>query len=189
MTDYILCFAAVCGSGWRWRRQLFAWEDELWGECCSVLANILLQVDTSDEWEWLPDPDKAYSVQGAYQVLTSSTAIERNIHGDLIWNKVVPTKVSTFVWRLLSDRLPTKYHLFVCGCLHSDSILCSAGCNVIEDVIHLFLNCPLSGAVWYDIISWVGIPCVLPDNAIALASQFGGTHDIRKSCRNCLQAI
>ncbi|PNX57189.1 hypothetical protein L195_g058569, partial [Trifolium pratense] len=47
-------------------------------------------------------------------------------------------------------------------------------CDVVEEVHHLFLNCPFSGVVWYDIISWLGILCVLPDNAIALASSFVG---------------
>ncbi|MCI30790.1 hypothetical protein A2U01_0052001, partial [Trifolium medium] len=36
------------------------------GECCAVLANVLLQVDTPDEWEWLSDPDAGYSVSGTY---------------------------------------------------------------------------------------------------------------------------
>ncbi|MCH93999.1 YIPF1-like protein, partial [Trifolium medium] len=37
------------GNEWLWRRRLFAWEKQLWGECCTVVANIMLQVDTSDE--------------------------------------------------------------------------------------------------------------------------------------------
>jgi hypothetical protein len=39
------------GNGWRWYRQLFAWEEELWGECYPALANVLLQVDIPDECE------------------------------------------------------------------------------------------------------------------------------------------
>ncbi|MCH94454.1 hypothetical protein A2U01_0015414 [Trifolium medium] len=74
------------GNGWRWHMQLFAWGEELWGKCCSVLANVLLQVDIPDEWEWLPNLEEGYS-DGAYFVLTSSTETERNIHCDLIWNK------------------------------------------------------------------------------------------------------
>jgi hypothetical protein len=55
-----------------------------------------------------------------------------------------------------------------------DSILCSAGCTAVEDVHHLFLKCPIFGAVWNDIISWLWVSCVLPDKTIALASQFCG---------------
>jgi hypothetical protein len=82
-----------------------------------------------------------------------------------------------------------KYILFVRRCLRKDSNLCSAGCNDVEFVHYLFLNCPLSGAIWYDIISWFGIPCVLRDNVNALASQFCAAHDLCKSFKNCLQVI
>jgi hypothetical protein len=177
------------GNGWRWRRRLFALEEELWGECCGVLANVLLQVDPPDEWEWLPDINAGYSVSGAYQILTHQNSTGSYSHCELVWYKLVPLKVSTFVWRFLYNRLPTKFNLYDRGFLHNDSILCSAGCIAVEDVHHLFLKCPIFGAVWNGIISWLGVSCVLPDNAIALASQFCGAHSFGKSIRSCFQAI
>ncbi|GAU50741.1 hypothetical protein TSUD_99110 [Trifolium subterraneum] len=39
------------------------------------------------------------------------------------------------------------------------------------------------------IISWLGIACVLPDNALSLASQFCGAHGFNKNIKTCLQAI
>jgi hypothetical protein len=78
---------------------------------------------------------------------------------------------------------------FVYGCLHNDSILCSTRCNVVEDVHHLFLNCPLSSVAWYSIISWLWILYVLLNNVIALPSQFCGEHDLRKPFRNCFQVV
>jgi hypothetical protein len=100
------------GNGWRWRRRLFAWEEELWGECCGVLANVLLQVHTLDDWEWLPDPDAGYSVSGAYHILTRLNSTESYSHCELVWNNLVPLKVSAFAWRFMYNRLPTKYNLF-----------------------------------------------------------------------------
>ncbi|PNX82554.1 cysteine-rich receptor-like protein kinase [Trifolium pratense] len=32
-----------------WRRCLFAWKEELWGKCCVVLTNDVMQVDNLDE--------------------------------------------------------------------------------------------------------------------------------------------
>ncbi|GAU48120.1 hypothetical protein TSUD_141420 [Trifolium subterraneum] len=58
------------GNGWVWRRRLFAWEEELWGECCFALANIVLRDSLSDSWVWLPDPNAGYSVGGAYHLLS-----------------------------------------------------------------------------------------------------------------------
>ncbi|MCI75808.1 hypothetical protein A2U01_0097077, partial [Trifolium medium] len=31
----------------------------------------LPQVQSSDRWQWQPDPEQGYSVHGAYQLLTS----------------------------------------------------------------------------------------------------------------------
>jgi hypothetical protein len=58
------------GSGWRWRRHLFAWEEEVWGQCYSTLGNVILQESQLDLWVWLLDLDTSYSVGGAYHFLT-----------------------------------------------------------------------------------------------------------------------
>jgi hypothetical protein len=103
----------VVGSGgWRWRRQLFVWEEEL-----VVLENLFLQVDVVDKWMWLPDPTNGYSVRGAYHLLTHLVPVIIIVHKDIIWNKVVLLKVSLFSWRLLNDRLHSKDNLVGRGCL------------------------------------------------------------------------
>jgi len=30
------------GEGWKWRHKLFAWEEKMWRECCTILSNIVL---------------------------------------------------------------------------------------------------------------------------------------------------
>ncbi|MCI88503.1 receptor-like kinase, partial [Trifolium medium] len=44
---------------------LWAWEEEMLGECQALLHNFLLQASSSDLWQWQPDPIRGYSVQGA----------------------------------------------------------------------------------------------------------------------------
>ncbi|GAU31362.1 hypothetical protein TSUD_19070 [Trifolium subterraneum] len=66
-----------------------------------------------------PDPIAGYSVSGAYQVLT----------------------------RMTSTKLPTKYNIFECECLHNDSILSSVDYAAVEDAHHLFLHCPVFGVL------------------------------------------
>ncbi|MCI36476.1 hypothetical protein A2U01_0057699, partial [Trifolium medium] len=51
------------GEAWVWRRQLRVWEEEMLGECQSLLPNLSLQAQSSDGWQWQPDPDKGYSVR------------------------------------------------------------------------------------------------------------------------------
>jgi len=36
------------GEAWKWRRRLFAWEEEKVQECCDILTNIVLQPNHSD---------------------------------------------------------------------------------------------------------------------------------------------
>ncbi|MCI95283.1 heat-shock protein, partial [Trifolium medium] len=51
---------------------------------------------SSDSWQWRPDPDTGYSVRGAYQFLTSQDPVTLSVAEDLIWHKQVPLKVSIF---------------------------------------------------------------------------------------------
>ncbi|GAU39864.1 hypothetical protein TSUD_69120 [Trifolium subterraneum] len=59
------------GEAWEWRRQLWAWEEEMLGECQNLLHDFFLQAQYPDSWHWRPDPTRGFSVRGAYQLLTS----------------------------------------------------------------------------------------------------------------------
>ncbi|PNX67408.1 hypothetical protein L195_g063503, partial [Trifolium pratense] len=63
------------GAAWVWRRQLRAWEEEMLGECQSLLANISLQAQASDRWQWQPDLDTGFTVRGAYHLLTTLDSV------------------------------------------------------------------------------------------------------------------
>ncbi|XP_045798930.1 uncharacterized protein LOC123893051 [Trifolium pratense] len=81
--------------GWvrEWRRQLRAWEEEMLGECQSLLLNIFLQAHSTDRWQWRPDPATGYSVRGAYQLLTSHVSVTMDDADNLIWHPQVPLKL------------------------------------------------------------------------------------------------
>ncbi|MCH96906.1 helicase-like protein [Trifolium medium] len=99
------------GGAWVWRRQLWAWEEEMLGECQALLHNLFLQTQSSDMWHWKLDSVQGYSVRGAYQLLTSQQHVTLDVAEELIWHKQVPLKVSILAWRLLCDKLPTKANL------------------------------------------------------------------------------
>ncbi|MCI10972.1 hypothetical protein A2U01_0032070, partial [Trifolium medium] len=61
--------------GGRWGGVGVAAAVEGVGECQTLLLNLSLQDQTSDRWQWQPDPDKGYIVRGAYQLLTSQDAV------------------------------------------------------------------------------------------------------------------
>jgi hypothetical protein len=64
----------VDGEGWVWRRQLRGWEEEEARECQSLLFTLSLHAQSPDRWQWQPDPDRGYTVCGAYQLLTSQVS-------------------------------------------------------------------------------------------------------------------
>ncbi|PNX90389.1 hypothetical protein L195_g046513, partial [Trifolium pratense] len=79
------------GEAWVWRRQIGAWEEEMSGECQSLLLTLSLQDHVSDRWQWQSDLDDVYTVRGAYQLLTT--------------HDVVTLDVATFgaLWSLVSS--------------------------------------------------------------------------------------
>ncbi|GAU49602.1 hypothetical protein TSUD_407670 [Trifolium subterraneum] len=89
------------GEGWKWRRRLYAWEEELVGQCVGVLSNIVLQDG-------------------------------------------------------VSDRLPTKDNLLKRGVLEDNQTLCSANCDKLEDINHLFFQCNVYGKLWQLVSKWLG---------------------------------
>ncbi|GAU10877.1 hypothetical protein TSUD_425420, partial [Trifolium subterraneum] len=109
----------VGGEAWVWRQPLRAWEEEMLGECQTLLLTVSLQDQFSDRWQWRPDLDRGYTVRGAYQLLTDQDVAPLDVAAGLIWHSQVPLKVSILAWRLLRDRLPTKANLISRGCLSS----------------------------------------------------------------------
>ncbi|MCH81942.1 cytochrome P450 [Trifolium medium] len=177
------------GEGWQLRRRLFVWEEGLLVECCLLLANVVLQVQELDKWRWLLDPDGAYSVSSTYYWLTHQVPVDPSSHKDVVWNKLVPLKVSLFMWRLLNNRLPTKDNLIRREILDGDSALCSGACGKEETLSHLFFDCDFFGAIWYAVASWLGFSFVPPREANAHVMHFGGSLPMGHGVRNVLYLV
>ncbi|CAJ2678808.1 unnamed protein product [Trifolium pratense] len=177
------------GEAWEWRRQLRAWEEEMLGECQSLLLDISLQDQTIDRWQWSPDPDIGYTVGGAYQLLTSHASVTLDDAENLVWHSQVPLKVSIFAWRLLRDRLPTRVNLVTRGVLSSTAGTCVFGCGAAELAHHLFLSCSFAGSLWDLVRAWIGISLVdftnLRDHFVQFTASAGGS----RARRSFLQLI
>ncbi|PNX70272.1 70 kDa peptidyl-prolyl isomerase, partial [Trifolium pratense] len=177
------------GAAWVWRRRLWAWEEELLGECQTLLFTLSLQDHVSDRWQWQSDLDDVYTVRGAYQLLTSQDAVTLDAASDLIWHRQVPLKVSICAWRLLRDRLPTKANLVTRGILSEADHLCVSGCGEIETVQHLFLSCSTFGALWPLVSSWIGSPLVIAQTPSDHFVQFSASAGGPRARRSFLQLI
>jgi hypothetical protein len=154
---------------WQWRHRLWVWEEDLVEECRDLLLTISLQESESDRWLWLPDQIGGYTVRGVYDMLTSQEQPHVHQNMELIWHKQVPLKVSILAWRLLRDRLPTKSNLADRGILPMEARFCVTGCGHVENVTHMFLSCPIFGALWPMVRAWLGVERV---DSLAISDHF-----------------
>jgi len=145
------------GGAWECRRMLWNWEEEMIGECRLLLVNVVLQDNIPDQWKWTLDTSGIYSVQSAYDMLTSDDNNLVNEVSDMIWHIHVPLKVSLLAWRLLRNRLPTKVNLMARGMLAQNANLRVAGCGEAETIHHLFVSCAIFSALWHQVRAWIGV--------------------------------
>jgi hypothetical protein len=106
---------------------------------------------------WLPDPSSGYSITSAYHLLTLLIPVMMEAHKDIIWNKVVPLKISLFPLILLNNRLPSTDNL-ICRTMHLEvSTLCLEG----FEIEHLIVGCDMSSSLKIKILNRLSIFCPL----------------------------
>lgn len=103
-------------------------------ECCSLLANIVLQASIE-------------ALTGSMSILLSrkSFGIKRCLYKCI------------FAWKLLNKRTPTKDNLHRRGVLHLGSLLCVEDSGKRETINLMFLECDLFWGVWLSILLWLEI--------------------------------
>jgi hypothetical protein len=172
---------------WRfhWRRRFFVWEETMLGELKELLNGVLISEEV-DSWSWQPESDKVFTVKSAYDVvakLSVSTTENVQWHAKVfqsLWKSPTPSKVCSFVWQLLHDRIPTKQnliirHVIVAG---NDSLCPMCGLET-ETAEHLFLYCSFATKVWVEIFLWFNTPFSLPHNRFSIFSCFSCVGDQR----------
>lgn len=157
----------------------------MWRECSTLFSNIVLQDSVVDQWKWLSSPDKGYSVCDVYHHLTAIDHIECNTLQEVIWNKIVPLKVSIFVWRMFRNRLSTKDNLERRGVIQLNSNTCIIGCGQHETLDHLFVKYQFFGRLWSLFRHWMRITFVdtvnLSDHVLHFSSLCGFSKGSRSS--------
>jgi len=158
-------------------------------ECRTLLFDVSLRANVSDQWLWLPDPSGGYSVRGAYHLLMTKDIPLADSEVELIWHNQVPLKVSVFAWRLLRDKLSTKTNLVNIGVIFSNASFCVSGCCFVETTHHLFLFCSTFASLWPLVRHWIGFigveSNILSDHFLHFVHSTGGG----KARRSFLQLI
>jgi len=123
-----------------------------------LLYNIILQTNVSDNWKWLLDPIKGYSVSGAYHLFMDAEGhLARGPKDDIWLNKHVTLNVSLFVWCLFRNSLPTKDNMVWCGVVQVSDNVCFLGCRSRETIEHLFFCCNFFAPLWHRVRCWLGV--------------------------------
>lgn len=74
----------VDGQGWRWRRRLFAREENHLRDCSLLFGNNFIPENVSDKWIEKLDPIDGYSVKMVYNILRHFDHHATNVHSDII---------------------------------------------------------------------------------------------------------
>jgi len=84
------------------------------------------------------------------------------------------------------NRLSTKNNLFRRDILANMDVLCSVGCDIMEDRDHLTFQCNFYSQLWYLTYGWLGITFVLQGKLQAHSLEFGGLGRFSKNSRTTL---
>lgn len=102
--------------------------------------------NVKDSWFWLLDEKGDYTVKSGYRWLQGEFEdIDRRFWNKL-WSLKLPGKVTSFLWRVSKECLPTA-HVLVRKQVNI-STLCPWCHAVIETDIHVLFSCGFAKTVW-----------------------------------------
>ncbi|GKV44765.1 hypothetical protein SLEP1_g51921 [Rubroshorea leprosula] len=118
-----------CSDKWKWdikwRRELYSWEEQQVAELYKDIQDAPMEKGKSDLRLWTHSKDGKYSTRSAYKVLTMEPDGEQrhSIH-KRTWNPIVPSKIATFSWQLIQDKIPTRGNLLRRGVIQDPAENC-----------------------------------------------------------------
>ncbi|XP_019168881.1 PREDICTED: uncharacterized protein LOC109164787 [Ipomoea nil] len=111
------------------------------------ILKIPISPEYEDTWYWYGDPNGCYSVKNGYRLMvgtySTSTGFDK---WNTLWQLKIPSKWKMFLWRAMSNILPTTTNLLIkrveidptcsmCGLMH-------------EDTMHSLVLCDYAKAIW-----------------------------------------
>uniref|UniRef100_A0A803NG12 Uncharacterized protein n=1 Tax=Cannabis sativa TaxID=3483 RepID=A0A803NG12_CANSA len=129
-----------------------SWNDSLVRDMFNVRdSTLILSIPlsfyaTNNHWAWIGEKTGHFSVKSAYKLLQTqkSNRLRDNNFGfwRKLWHLKIPPKVKNFMWRAVSDVLPTCLQLVSKGA--SVSPMCLVCHHTAETATHILLNCPFA---------------------------------------------
>ncbi|PWA77606.1 reverse transcriptase domain, Reverse transcriptase zinc-binding domain protein [Artemisia annua] len=137
---------------WSWSRPI---RGGTIGSHLEELQNLVSNVhlgEATDEWQWNVLNQNLFTVKHTrlhvdQLILPSEAPATR-------WCKSNPKKVNILVWRILRDRIPSRWNLSRKG-VELSSLACPICSKHPETSHHLFWTCDLASAIWDLTFKWV----------------------------------
>ncbi|XP_019186606.1 PREDICTED: uncharacterized protein LOC109181309 [Ipomoea nil] len=113
------------------------------------ISRIPVSPDYEDSWYWLSDPKGCYSVKSGYRHIVGTFECNSDNFDKWValWSLKVPPKWRTFLWRALSDILPTTTNLLLKR-VEVNSLCPMCGLDH-ENVMHALVLCDYARLVWH----------------------------------------
>nr|GEV63842.1 reverse transcriptase domain, reverse transcriptase zinc-binding domain protein [Tanacetum cinerariifolium] len=109
--------------------------------------------DFEDSWAWTVG-GHSFSVSSARHLIDSRLLPEQG--PATRWCNIIPKKINIFVWRVLRDRLPTRWNLSRQG-IELNSLNCPICDTRTESTFHTIWVCSLASLVWNRIFRWLDL--------------------------------
>ena len=171
----------------KWRRNLFDHEHAEAVTFMELISNVQIQPHVKDSLRWSADPSGIYSSKSAYRLLISVNRDipQPNIY-NLFWRLNIPPRAAVFAWRILKNRLPTRYNLLKRNVSVPDQT-CPLCRSHQEEAGHLFFHCKVTTVLWWESMSWIKMAGPLAaspaDHFIQFCDGFGTA--INQTRRRC----
>ncbi|GKC38739.1 RNA-directed DNA polymerase, eukaryota [Tanacetum coccineum] len=142
---------------WNWSRDDIGVRNsaslrDLLSDICDADLNV-----EEDTCVWSLAKDGSFSVGETRRLIDAKFL--PSLSSPTSWDKVLPSKVNIFLWRLALDRLPNRWNLSSRG-LDIPSISCPMCNSHVESSSHTFFECTVASGLWSLIRNWceVSIP-------------------------------
>ncbi|GJY23073.1 RNA-directed DNA polymerase, eukaryota [Tanacetum coccineum] len=123
-------------------------------ELTTLMQNVSL-TPMQDRWTWTLNASGDFSV-ASVRNLIDTTMLPKGEY-QTRWIRVVPIKVNTFAWKVMTNSLPTRFNISRRG-IDIDSISCG-NCDLgVETSNHLFFTCDMAKQITRLIMRWWDVP-------------------------------
>ncbi|GKC13710.1 RNA-directed DNA polymerase, eukaryota [Tanacetum coccineum] len=120
----------------------------------NLVQNISL-IPMQDRWTWTLNSSGDFSVASVRSYI-DTTMLPKGDY-QTRWVNLVPIKVNTFAWKVMTNSLPARFNISRRG-IDIDSISCGNCDSGVETATHLFFACDLAKQITRSIMRWWDVP-------------------------------